>query len=97
MMDTTSNPLVSGPPNRRKCDKGMTKGCLAGESSRPLTPANVVWIDEKSGESFELTSAGTFGWSKSPRIPAFQCESCGMIELQLQSDSLLDEETDEKG
>lgn len=59
----------------------MVKGAIAGESIRPLTPANVVWIDESGGSS-DLTSAGMFAWSKSPRIPAFDCEGCGIIELR---------------
>lgn len=69
----------------------MTKGAIAGDSIRPLTPANVVWIDQSGGSSL-LTSAGMFAWSKSPQIPAFDCEHCRIIELryEVERDRLLE-------
>jgi hypothetical protein len=75
----------------------MLPGFLAGESVRPMTPANLIWIDQKSGTSYPLTEAGVFGWSKSPRLPAFQCEECGTIEMPPPPDEPSDGDPEDKG
>lgn len=59
----------------------MAPGFVAGSSVRLFTPANIVWVDE-NGDQSALTSAGVFGWSESPRLPAFRCETCGIIEVR---------------
>jgi Domain of unknown function (DUF6487) len=97
MADAAKNPLPSGPALCRICGKAMGKGYLSGDSIRPLTPANLAWTVEQTDEKVDLTSAGWFAWSRSPRIPGFQCEECGIIELHLQSEDLAEEETDTEG
>jgi hypothetical protein len=70
----------------------MSRGYLSGESVRPMSAANIVWSDAEHDVSFELTSAGGWAWSKSPRIPGFLCEPCGVIELHFEIEPALDEE-----
>lgn len=73
----------------------MEKGYISVESVRPLAPAEIVWTYE-TGDSYVLTSAVSFAWNKSLRLPAFQCEGCGIVEFEIRSDSPSDEETHEK-
>jgi hypothetical protein len=84
MADTSASPLPSGLPQCRICGQVMAKGSMVGDSVRAVGSANLVWIDEKSDQMINLTDAGTFAWSKSPGIPGFKCDACGIIELHLQ-------------
>jgi hypothetical protein len=62
----------------------MVKGSIVGEPTNSFSPANLIWIDEKSNQTQYLTQSGMFAWSKSPRIAGFRCMGCGIIELHLQ-------------
>jgi len=62
----------------------MAEGYLQGESVRPMSPANLVWFDKGEGWSFNLTSAGRFAWSDSPRLPGFVCEACGLLQVRFE-------------
>jgi len=61
----------------------MDAGFVAGESVRMMTPADVVWVDKKTGYTESLTQAGWFAWSKSPQLEAYLCGSCGIVEIHL--------------
>jgi hypothetical protein len=65
----------------------MGTGSIAGESVR-IGPANLVWIEKISGDIMNLTNAGSFAWSKSPGIPGFKCDHCGVIELHLTKENI---------
>jgi hypothetical protein len=68
----------------------VEEGYVAGEAVRSLIPSNVSWIEKDSGNSYSLTSAGGFAWSQSPRLPATQCEGCGIIVIDLGSEAQSD-------
>jgi len=65
----------------------MTPGFISGDSVRLWTPANIDWTDGETGQVFDLTRSGFFAWSRSPKLPGYLCETCGILEIHCRGES----------